>query len=75
MIGPHELEAGHVNERGQPYNAQSIRAMLSGRRNATGRPESHPGAPAVSPLIQGPTKLASWPCGRGDDFAEWMKVS
>ena len=23
-------EAGHVNERGQPYNAQSIRAMLRG---------------------------------------------
>jgi hypothetical protein len=23
-------EAGHVNERGQPYNAQSVRAMLRG---------------------------------------------
>jgi hypothetical protein len=34
-------EAGHVNERGQPYNAQSIRAMLKGpqkRVRATRRP-------------------------------------
>jgi hypothetical protein len=23
-------EAGHVNDRGQPYDAQSVRAMLSG---------------------------------------------
>jgi hypothetical protein len=32
-------EAGHVNERGQPYNAQSIRAMLRGpqKRERYGR--------------------------------------
>jgi hypothetical protein len=28
-------EAGHVNERGQPYNAQSIRAMLRGPQKRT----------------------------------------
>jgi hypothetical protein len=34
-------EAGHVNDRGRPYNAQSIRAMLRGpqkRKRATRRP-------------------------------------
>jgi hypothetical protein len=34
-------EVGHLNERGQPYNAQSIRAMLTGpqkRIRATRRP-------------------------------------
>jgi hypothetical protein len=30
LISAAPAEAGHVNERGQPYNAQSIRAMLRG---------------------------------------------
>jgi hypothetical protein len=36
-------DAGHVNERGQPYNAQSIRAMLKGPQKRTrGNPKVTP---------------------------------
>ena len=35
--------AGHVNERGQPYNAQSIRAMLRGpQKRKKGNPKAAP---------------------------------
>ena len=36
-------EAGHANERGQPYNAQSIRAMLRGpQKRKRGDPRAAP---------------------------------
>jgi len=32
MIGARLAKAGHLNERGRPFNPQSIRAMIEGRR-------------------------------------------
>ena len=31
-------EAGHLNERGRPFNAQSVRAMLAGPQQRESRP-------------------------------------